>query len=518
MISFFTKTTDMMTSKKKRWTALVVLAVSLFVVTMDMTILIMALPELVRELEPSGTQQLWIVDIYSLVLAGFIIPLSAFADKWGRRKKALLTGFALFGLVSLAIFFAESAEFVIAIRFLLGIAGALIMPTTLSMIRVIFENPKERATALAVWSIVSSIGAVFGPIIGGALLEQFSWHSAFLINVPFVIIAIVAGLFLLPRESKLSKEKSHSWDIPSTILSIAGMIGLVWSIKRIFKKEGLADIIPWVVIVLAITMIVIFVKRNLSSSDPMLDVRLFKKRSFSAGTIAAFMTMFAMTSVLLLASQWLQVVEELSPFKAGLYLLPMAIGDMVFAPIAPGLAARFGPKIVLPSGIGIAAIGMFIMYFFGHPLSYSTMALALILVGAGTASLAVASALIMLETPTSKAGNAAAVEESMYDLGNVFGVAVLGSLSSMLYRVFLDISSFSSKGIVGDLAHVAEESVVGAVEVAKATGIKQLANEAVTSFNDAFVATALVGGIIMIIISIVVYLLIPKSLDITKQK
>lgn len=514
MISFFTKTTDMMTSKK-RWTALVVLAVSLFVVTMDMTILIMALPELVRELEPSGTQQLWIVDIYSLVLAGFIIPLSAFADKWG-RKKALLTGFALFGLVSLAIFFAESAEFVIAIRFLLVIAGALIMPTTLSMIRVIFENPKERATALAVWSIASSIGGVFGPIIGGALLEQFSWHSAFLINVPFAIIAVVAGLFLLP-ESKLSKEKSHSWDIPSTILSIAGMIGLVWSIKE-FSKEGLADIIPWVVIVLAITMIVIFVKRNLSSSDPMLDVRLFKKRSFSAGTIAAFMTMFAMASVLLLASQWLQVVEELSPFKAGLYLLPMAIGDMVFAPIAPGLAARFGPKIVLPSGIGIAAIGMFIMYFFGHPLSYSTMALALILVGVGMASLAVASALIMLETPTSKAGNAAAVEESMYDLGNVFGVAVLGSLSSMLYRVFLDISSFSSKGIVGDLAHVAEESVVGAVEVAKATGIKQLANEAVTSFNDAFVATALVGGIIMIIISIVVYLLIPKSLDITKQK
>ena len=194
------------------------------------------------------------------------------------EEKALLTGFALFGLVSLAIFFAESAEFVIAIRFLLGIAGALIMPTTLSMIRVIFENPKERATALAVWSIASSIGAVFGPIIGGALLEQFSWHSAFLINVPFAIIAVVAGLFLLP-ESKLSKEKSHSWDIPSTILSIAGMIGLVWSIKE-FSKEGLADIIPWVVIVLAITMIVIFVKRNLSSSDPMLDVRLFKRDHF----------------------------------------------------------------------------------------------------------------------------------------------------------------------------------------------------------------------------------------------
>ena len=180
------------------------------------------------------------------------------------EEKALLTGFALFGLVSLAIFF-RKCRVRNSYSILLGIAGALIMPTTLSMIRVIFENPKERATALAVWSIASSIGAVFGPIIGGALLEQFSWHSAFLINVPFAIIAVVAGLFLLP-ESKLSKEKSHSWDIPSTILSIAGMIGLVWSIKE-FSKEGLADIIPWVVIVLAITMIVIFVKRNLSSSD-----------------------------------------------------------------------------------------------------------------------------------------------------------------------------------------------------------------------------------------------------------
>ena len=244
---------------------------------MDMTILIMALPELVRELEPSGTQQLWIVDIYSLVLAGFIIPLSAFVDKWGR--KSIINWICFIWPRFISYIFAESAEFVIAIRFLLGIAGALIMPTTLSMIRVIFENPKERATALVVWSIASSIGAAFGPIIGGALLEQFSWHSAFLINVPFAIIAVVAGLFLLP-ESKLSKEKSHSWDIPSTILSIAGMIGLVWSIKE-FSKEGLADIIPWVVIVLAITMIVIFVKRNLSSSDPMLDVRLLKEIIFT---------------------------------------------------------------------------------------------------------------------------------------------------------------------------------------------------------------------------------------------
>ncbi len=158
------------------------------------------------------------------------------------------------------------------------------------------------------------------------------------------------------------------------------------------------------------------------------------------------------------------------------------------------------------------------MYFFGHPLTYPTLAVALLLVGAGTASLAVASALIMLETPTSKAGNATAIEESMYDLGNVFGVAVLGSLASLLYRSYLDIAAFSSDGIVGELAQVANESVIGAVEVAKITGFTQLATEAIAAFNDSFVATALIGGIIMMIVAVIVFILIPKSLDITKQK
>lgn len=513
MASFFSKTSDMMTSRQ-RWTALIVLSASLFVVTMDMTILIMALPDLVRDINPTATQQLWIVDIYSLILAGFIIPFSALADRWG-RKKALLTGFTIFGLASLLVFFAESASYVIAIRFLLGFAGALIMPTTLSMIRIIFENPKERATALAVWSVVSSVGAVFGPIIGGALLENFSWQSTFLINVPFALLAVGAGLFLLP-ESRVSKSQAHSWDIPSTFLSVAGMIAFVWSIKE-FAKVGISELTPWIVIVLALAALVLFVRRNLKSSDPMLDVRLFNSRPFAAGTIAALMTLFAMAAVLLLVAQWLQVIEGLSPFKAGFYLLPMAVGSMVFAPLAPGLAARIGAKIVLPGGIATAGIGFFIIYFFGDPLTYPALAVALILIGAGTASLAVASAIMMLGAPAEKAGNAAAIEESMYDLGNVFGIAILGSLASQLYRSYLDIETFASQGIVGELATVAKESVVGALEVANVTGLTKLATEATAAFNDSFTITALIGGIIMILVAIVIFILIPKSLDITKQ-
>lgn len=250
-------------------------------------------------------------------------------------------------------------------------------------------------------------------------------------------------------------------------------------------------------------------------------IRLADSKSLichSFSLLPALMTMFAMASVMLLVSQWLQVVEELSPLKAGFYLLQMAVGSLIFAPIAPKLAARLGAKIVLPSGITMAAIGFFIMYIFGDPLTYPVLAVALVLVGAGTASLAVASAIIMLGTPAEKAGNAAAIEESMYDIGNVFGVAILGSLASQIYRAYLDIESFASNGIVGDLAYVANESVVGAVEVAKATGLTKLATEATAAFSDSFVLTALIGGVVMIVVAIVIYILIPKSLDITKAE
>jgi Arabinose efflux permease len=207
-------------SPKQRWTALVVLSVSLLVVMMDMTILIMALPDLVKDLGTTSVQQLWIVDIYSLILAGMLIPMSALADRWG-RKRVLLTGFAIFGLISLLVTFVDSSAQVIALRALLGAAGAMIMPTTLSMLRTIFQNPKERATALAVWSAVSAAGAIIGPIVGGALLEYFAWQATFLINVPFAALAVLAGVFLLPEARNANAAR---WDMLATVLSMAGMV------------------------------------------------------------------------------------------------------------------------------------------------------------------------------------------------------------------------------------------------------------------------------------------------------
>ncbi|WP_069111280.1 MFS transporter [Jiangella alba] len=500
-------TAETMTSRQ-RWAALTVLAGSLLVVTMDMTILIMALPDLVQDIAPSASEQLWIVDVYSLILAGLLIPMSALGDRWG-RKRLLLTGFTLFGVVSVLVLFAGSPAFVIALRALLGAAGAMIMPTTLSMIRTIFRDPKERAKALAVWSIISGLGAIIGPVVGGALLEVFSWHSAFLVNVPFVLVAVVAGALLLPEARD---PRPPRWDVVATVLSVAGMSLLVWGIKQL-AKEGWGDVASWTAVVAAAALLTWFVRRCLGRPDPFLEVRLFRSRPFRAGTITALASMFAMGAMLLLVAQWLQVVAGYSPLVAGLALLPMAAGSFAFAPFAPALAFRIGARTVLAAGLASAGAGLLLLYVLGSPLSYPELIAPLALVGAGTGSLAVGSAIIMGSTPQEKAGNAAAIEEAMYDLGNVLGIAVLGSVAAALYREHLGIGAFTAAGLPAELGAAADESLVGALEVARQTGLDDLAAAATTAFVDSLGQTSLVGGVVMLTAAAVTYLLIPKSYD-----
>lgn len=271
------------------------------------------------------------------------------------------------------------------------------------------------------------------------------------------------------------------------------------------------------VLTFAVILLVGFVIRCLRSSDPLLDVRLFKNNAFTAGTIAALIPMFAMNAMLLLVVQWLQVVEGLSPFKAGVYLLPMALGSLLFAPLAPMLAARMGARTILSSGLALAGVGFLIMFFFGQPLAYPLLAASLFLIGAGSSSLAIASAIIMLSAPQEKAGNAAAIEESMYDLGGVLGIAILGSIAAQLYRNYLNVDAFINQGISGPLAELAKESIIGALEVSAQMGIAVFAAEAVSAFNNSLVTTGLIGGIIMIVIATVVFMLVPKTLDITKE-
>ncbi|MFE2938582.1 MFS transporter [Streptomyces sp. NPDC059255] len=496
-------------TKRQRWAALAMLAGSLLVVMMDMTILIMALPEMVAELSPTSSQQLWIVDMYSLVLAGLLIPMSALADRWG-RKRTLLTGFAIFGVVSLLVLVATSTGAVIALRAVLGAAGAMIMPTTLSMIRSIFHDPAERARALAVWSVILSIGGIIGPLVGGSLLEFFTWHSAFLINVPFVAVALGFGIFLLPESRNPDPPR---WDLPAAALSMAGMAGLVWGIKEI-AKNGWGDTTAWGVTAAAVLVMTVFVRRCLNRPDPLLDVRLFRSKPFTAGTVAALTASIAMAGVVLLIAQWLQNIAGFKPVVAGLAMMPMALGSLVMGPLAPRLAARIGTRNALAGGLALTGIGLLWLFAAGDLHAYWQLIGPLALVGAGVGSLAIASAIIMGSTPPEKAGNAAAIEEAMYDFGSVLGIAVLGSIASALYRIHLGIQDFAPRGITGQLATQADESVVGALNAARETGLADLADTAAQAFGSALSQTSLIGGIVMVGTALAVRALVPKEFDI----
>ncbi|WP_255307985.1 MFS transporter [Streptomyces marincola] len=500
-------------SPRRRWAALAVLSASLLVVVMDMTILNVALPGLTADLAPSASQQLWIVDIYSLVLAGLLVAMSALADRWG-RKLLLLAGFAVFGGASLVVLIADTPGLVIAVRALLGMGGAMIMPTTLSMIRAVFPDPAERATALGVWAATSSLGAAVGPIIGGFLLEHFSWRAAFLVNVPLMAAALIAGLLLLPESRDPAPGR---WDAAATVVSIAGMVALVWAIKR-FAKDGLSAPPAWAALLAAAALLTWFVLRCLRRPDPLLDVRLFRRAPLTAGSVAALASMFAMGALLLLVAQWLQLVEGHSPLQAGVHLLPMAAGAGVASLVAPPLAMRIGARTVLAGGLGVAGFGFLAMWAVPGTLGYPVVALALTLLGAGAGSLAIASAIIMSGTPQAKAGNAAAIEETSYDLGSVLGVAILGSAASAVYRAHLDIEHIPAHGLDDAQVAAAQESVGAALDIASRTGSEELAARAGEAFTDSLAQTGLAGGLAMLAAAAVVFFLVPRDLDLSAQQ
>jgi len=497
-------------SRVRRWAAVAVLTASLLVLMMDMTILNIAIPDMAASLRPTSDQLLWIVDIYSLVLAGLLVSWAALADRWG-RKRMLMLGYMLFGITSVLVLWATSAEAVIALRALLGVGGAMIMPTTLSLIRVVFTDPRERASALGIWAAVSSLGAAVGPLVGGLLLEHFSWHAAFLVNVPLMLVAFIAGLWLLP-ESRVAEP--GRWDWIGGILSFSGMILLVWAIKIFGKAASLLTLEGWIALLAGVALLAWFGARCLRRADPLLDIRLFRSRTFSAGIIAALGSMFAMGAALLLLAQWMQLVDGASPVEAGIRLFPAAIAGAVASLAAPPLARWIGARSVLSGGVAAAGLGLIAVGLQPGALSQSTVFVALVLIGAGSGALAIGSAMIMYETPEEKAGSAAALEETSYELGSVLGVAVLGSIAALLYRAeFARVLAVTPVDAVS--AASAAESLGSAVAISEELGLESLATDAGIAFTHALQLTGLVGGCIMLGIAATTFALTPRGTDVS---
>ena len=500
-------------SRRGRVAALAVLLLALLVLSFDMTIMDIALPSVITELRPTSDQQLWIVDVYPLALVSLLIPLSAISDRVG-RKRTFLAGTLLFCLGSALAVVAASAPAVIAVRAVMGLAAALIMPTTASAIRNIFTDARERTLALAAWSVVSGAGMAVGPILGGFLLEHFAWHAAFLVNIPFMGLAFALGLFLLP-EIRIASDKRL--DLPAALLAIVGLGLSMWSVKRLAAEMTLADPAVLAALAVGIACTVLFVRRCMTSDEPLLDVRLFGNRTFAAGVIAALGTMFAMSGMLLLLSQWLQLVLGYSPLEAGVRVLPAAIASLVGGAAAPSRAMRTGARRVLVGGLVLAGLAMASMGIVGPAATYPVVAVVMVLIGLGTGSLSVASAAIMCATPPEKASSGAAFEEIAYDLGNVLGVALLGSAASIIYRLGFDVGALRAMGLSDAAIQVALNSYGGAVSVARETGLDALAAQGAQAFTSSFVWAIAIGGAVMLAVVALVRHLTPADLSIDEE-
>ena len=499
-------------SKGRLWTALIAILLGQFVVAIDLTVLNIALPELTRDLSPSSDQLLWVVDVYSLVLAGFLVATSSLSDRFG-RKKMLLAGFLIFGIGSVLVIFINDASQLIAIRAFLGIGGAMIMPITISMIRSIFTDSKERAIAVAAWSAISAIGMAAGPLIGGFLLEHFNWHSAFLVNVPIVGVAFLLGMFAMP-EVKL--KNPGRFDVLGSVLALAGMVALLWGIKHLAAE--LAFDVPGAAATLGgLALMALFVFRCLKSPHPIVDLSLFRSRTFSAGVIATMACTFALAVLLYMLAQWLQLVNGDGTLESGIHLIPLSVATLISSLGAAALAMRYQARHVVAAGLGLASVAMLMMFFFQDDLSLTVVIVSTCLVGLGTGALAIGASLIMAETPVEKASSAGSLQEISYDLGNVLGVAILGSLASIIYRSELGTGALRAMGLDGQLINAAKQSFAATTEIGNMLGLPELIQRGADAFNQSLVVTCLAGGVIILVAAVLVWRLIPKGLKITEE-
>lgn len=492
----------------RRWGALAVLCASLLVVIMDMTILNVALPAISADLLPSSVELLWMVDVYGLVVAGLLVTASGLADRFGRRRM-LLIGYAVFGAIPLLVLVVDSPAGLIALRALLGVGGALIMPSTMSMIRGLFTDAKERAVALGAWVAMASIGAGLGPIVGGILVEFFDWHAAFLFNTPVMVLATIATILVLPE----SRGAAIPWDVPSIGLSIVGMASLMYAIKGI-GKHGLTDTAALVALVLAVVTLTMFALRSLNRKVPLLDLRLLRRPQLSAGLIYALMSSIGMAAMLLLLAQWMQLVNDYTPIETGLRLLPMAVVAGALSPLAPRIAGVIGARNVMVSGLAIGGLGTGVLYLGGDTLGFGLVVVCQVLIGISMSALAVGSALIMSAVPPERTGNAAALEETSFELGNALGVAVLGSVAAVVFRSLLPGHDLADHGVTGQDAIDAQESLGGALSIAEQLGPDgaAMAAQAQVAFTDALGLVGLVGGALMVASAVLVWFMTPRDI------
>ena len=411
-----------------RWVVLVVLCVSLLLVALDATVLHVAVPAVTEDLKPGAIELLWIVDVYPLVCASLLILFGTLGDRVGRRR-VLLLGYALFGVASGVAALADTAQVLILARALLGVGGAMIMPATLSILRQVFPDRRERALAIGIWSAVAAVGAAVGPLLGGFLLEHFWWGSVFLVNIPLMLVSLPVGRLLLPE----SKGGAHGpWDVVGALMAAAGLFGLVLGVKQLGGGE--LDVFTAVPLVVGAVLLVAFVRRQKRLTHPLVDLRMFARPAFSTSVGCIVLAMLALVGLELIAAQYLQLVLDLSPLETGLRLLPLTIAAMAAGLAGARLLRRFGPRRMVSAGFCLTAVAVLLLTAMGDTDNTGLLLFGFVLLGFGLETTLFGAYESMLsEAPPEQAGGAAAIGETSYQLGAGIGIALLGSVMNAAY-------------------------------------------------------------------------------------
>ncbi|WP_020674021.1 MFS transporter [Amycolatopsis nigrescens] len=485
------------TAGRREWIGLAVLALPTLLLSLDMSVLHLAVPHLAADLRPSSTELLWIIDIYGFLIAGFLITMGTLGDRIGRRN-LLMVGGAAFGLASVAAAFATSPAMLIGARALLGIAGATLMPSTLALISNMFRDPKQRGTAIAVWMSCFMGGMVIGPLVGGLILDVAWWGAVFLLAVPVMVLLLVTAPKLLPE---YRDEQAGRLDLASVALSLGTILPIIFALKEIAK--GGPDLRSLLALAAGLGIGTVFARRQRRLADPMLDLSLFRNRTFAAALSIMLVGAITMGGVFLLVSQYLQLVEGMSASQAGLALVPQAAAVVIGSLIAPRLARRIRPEFVLGFGMLVAAAGLllFTQISAGNGIVLVVLGLSVAAFGMGPQGV-LCTEMVVGSVPPRKAGAASAMSETSGEFGIAMGIAVFGSVGTAVYRGDLVVPDRLPAGAATE----ATESLAGAVNTAGGLD-DQLAGALLTSAREAFTSglhtVAAIGAGVVVVFAVV---------------
>jgi DHA2 family multidrug resistance protein-like MFS transporter len=493
-------------ASRREWIGLAVIALPCLLYSMDLTVLNLAVPQLSADLKPSSSQLLWIVDIYGFMVAGSLITMGTLGDRIGRRR-LLLIGAAAFGLASVLAAFSRSAEMLIATRALLGIAGATLAPSTLSLIRNMFLDPEQRTVAIGVWVTSYSVGGAIGPLIGGILLEYFWWGSVFLIGVPVMVLLLVLGPRLLPE---FRDPEAGRLDILSAALSLAAVLAVIYGLKR--TAENGVGWLPAVSMVIGLVVGSLFVRRQRMLADPLIDLGLFRVPAFSAslatytlGTLVAF-------GVYIFIAQYLQLVLGLSPLRAGLATVPSMAAFIVGSMVVPAISRRFPPAYVMGVGLVIGAMGFGLLTQVDRSSSLTILIVGSVIYSMGLAPVVIlATDLIVGSAPVERAGAASAISETSSELGGALGIAIFGSIGTAVYRSMM--ASGVPAGVSTEAANAAKSTLGGALAVAQQLPNHigaELLGTAREAFGQAFELTVAISAIVSLATAVLATLLLRR--------